>query len=129
MEILTILILLLIVYLIVSHKTDTNRKLSDLDNKVSQLKRLAEQLQSKSATEEPVVKTTDEHKPVISETPSAIPPETVSKPEPPKPAETQPLPEQLKPENIERRPEVITDSLSAIRRPIKTTADFTSPKP
>ncbi|MEN0056039.1 MAG: DUF2339 domain-containing protein [Mucilaginibacter sp.] len=126
MEILTILILLLIVYLIVSHKNDTNRKLSDLNNKILQLKQLAEQSSSKPASAEPTIKPADEPKPIIVETPPVV------VPEPPKPVEApepQPQPEFIKPENIERQPEVITDSLSAIRRPVKTTADFIPPKP
>jgi uncharacterized membrane protein len=126
MEILTILILLLIVYLIVSHKTDTNRKLTDLNNKILQLKQLAEQQQAKTATGEPAAKPAFEPKPVISETPPVIVPES---PKPVEAPEPKPQPEFIKPENIERQPEVIADSLSAIRRPIKTSADFTPPKP
>ncbi|WPU94917.1 DUF2339 domain-containing protein [Mucilaginibacter sabulilitoris] len=128
MDILTVLILILIVYLIVSNKTDINRKLSDLDNKTAELKRLIEHLRV-SRTLEEQVKKPEATKSAISEIPQVKPPEApASKPEPPVPAEVPPIPEFAKPENIERRPEVITDSRSTIHRPVKT-SDFNPPKP
>jgi uncharacterized membrane protein len=120
MEILTIFILLLIVYLIVSNKTDINRKLSDLDNKIVALKHLIDQLQTSKPAEGPV-KLADAPKPVTSKPIPVKPPEEpVSQPQPPAPPEVQPLAEAIRPENIERRHEVITDSLLTIKRPIKT---------
>ncbi|WP_183565548.1 DUF2339 domain-containing protein [Mucilaginibacter sp. SP1R1] len=125
MDILTVFILLLVVYLIVSNKTDINRKLSDLDNKTSELKRLIEQLRVSRTIEEPA-KATEVPKPIISEPTPVTPPEQpLSKPQPPEAAH---LAEAVRPENIERQPEVISDSLSAIKRPVKT-ADLYPPKP
>jgi uncharacterized membrane protein len=126
MDILTICILLLIIFLIVSNKTDTNRKLSDLDNKLFELKRLTEALKLYRSFEEPVKKT-DEPKPVIAETPPVIKTdEPVHIPQPEQ--KPQPEPQFIKPDHIERQPEVISDSLSAIRRPVKT-GEYAPPKP
>jgi uncharacterized membrane protein len=132
MDILTICILLLIIFLIVSNKTDTNRKLSDLDNKLSELKRLTEALKLYRSFEEPGKKA-DEPKPVIAETPPVIKTDealNIHQPEPAAPPEPkpQPKPEFIKPDHIERQPEVISDSLSAIRRPVKT-GEYAAPKP
>jgi uncharacterized membrane protein len=121
MDILTILILLLVVYLIVSNKTDINKKLNDLDYKIAELKRLTEQLRISTPTEEPVKKP-EVAKPAISDVaPVKLPEEPISKPEPVSPPVTQPLSELLKPQNIERQPQVIADSQSIINRPVKTT--------
>jgi uncharacterized membrane protein len=130
MEILTICILLLVVYLLVSNKTDTDKKLSnvddklnDLNNKILTLRNITGQQPIQKPTEETVTKP-DVPAPVISQAPPVkLPEEPINTPQ-----ETPPLPELLKPENIERQHEVISDSLSAIRRPVKT-SDFHEPKP
>jgi uncharacterized membrane protein len=124
MDILIVFILLLVVYLIVSNKTDINKKLNDLDYKISELKHLTEQLRISAPAEEPVKKN-EIGKPIISDvTPVKPPEEPASKPElvpPVAQPEKQPLSELLKPQNIERQPSVIADSQSIINRPVKTT--------
>ena len=140
MDILTICILLLVVYLIVSNKTDTDKKLktvdaklNDLNSKILALKDASGQ-QPISKPAEEAVKKTDAATPVISEAPTPVKPteEPANIPEPVVPPEVQPqvqpLSEQLKPENIERQHEVIADSLSTIRRPVKT-SNFHPPVP
>src|SRR3954469_20511931 len=109
MDILTICILLLIIFLIVSNKTDTNRKLSDIDNKLAELKRLTEEIKLYKSFEEPGKKA-EETKPSITETPPVVKvdkPVNIPQPE----AIVQPKPEFIKPDHVERQPEVISDSL------------------
>ncbi len=132
MEIVTVLLLLLIVYLVVNNKTSINHKITDLELKILELKVVIERLRASRFTDEEVKKA-EEPKPIISETPPVIKvdePVNIPQPEPVVPPEPQPESEPafIKPDYIERQPEVISDSLSAIRRPVKT-GNFTPPKP
>ena len=125
MEFFTIIMLLVIIVLIMNNKTSINHKIADLELKILELKRVIDHLRVSRPSEEPVKKE-DTPKPAVSETPSVKPPEEpVSPPRPPAPVEIKPEPE---PVQVEKQREVISDSLSGIRRPVKT-SDLYPPKP
>ena len=129
MEIVTVLLLLLIIYLVVNNKTAINHKIADLELKILELKVVIERLKASRFTDEEARKT-EEPKPAITPTPPVVKDEPINvpQPEPVAPPEPQPEPEFIKPDHIERQPEVISDSLSAIHRPVKT-GEHTAPKP
>jgi uncharacterized membrane protein len=123
MEFFTIIMLLVIVVLIINNKTSINHKIADLELKILELKRVIDHLRVSRPGEEPVKKT-DTPQPAVSEIAPVKPPEEpVSPPRPPAPVE-------IKPEHVqvEKQREVISDSLSGIRRPVKT-SDLYPPKP
>ena len=132
MEIVTVLLLLLITYLVVNNKTAFNRKIADLELKILELKVVIERLRASRFTDEETRKT-EEPKSIITPAPPVVKadePINIPQPEPVAPPEIQPKPEPvlIKPDHIERQPEVISDSLSAIHRPVKT-GEYTPPKP
>jgi uncharacterized membrane protein len=125
MEFFTICMLLVIVVLIINNKTSINHKIADLELKILELKRVIDHLRVSRPGEEPVKKT-DTSQPAVSEIPPVKPPEEpVSPPRPPAPVEIKSEPE---PVQVEKQREVISDSLSNIRRPVKT-SDLYPPKP
>jgi uncharacterized membrane protein len=125
MDFFTIILLLIIVVLIINNKTSINHKIADLELKILELKRVIDHLRVSRPSEEPVKKT-DTPKPAVSEIPQVkLPEEPVSPPRSPAPVEIKPQPEPLQ---VEKQREVISDSLSGTRRPVKT-SDLHPPKP
>lgn len=127
MDVFTVFLCLLIVVLVINNKGSVNRHIEALELQILELKRMIEHLRvSRPADEEP--KREEAPKPVIKEIPQVKPPaEPVAPPRPPAPLEIKPQPETVKPIEVEKQPEVIGDSLSTIRRPVKTT-DLYPPK-
>ncbi|HEY2582382.1 MAG TPA: DUF2339 domain-containing protein, partial [Mucilaginibacter sp.] len=107
MDILTIILLLAIVILIISNKTSINQKFYELEHRIIELQSLIKQREYQNKAPE-----------IIKENivkPVAVPQSTVVKPpDPPKPGE---VTSELV---IEKQKEVIADSVSNIRPPVKT---------
>jgi len=133
MDVLTVILLLIIVILIVSNKSSINQKFSELEYRIIELQNQIRQREARSKPDESPWRSFTEPAPVKPpEPPKAVPlpeppkPVEVKLTEPPKPAEEiiPELPKQVlempKP-IVERHQEVISDNLSAINRPVKTT--------
>jgi uncharacterized membrane protein len=107
MDILNVILLLVIVILIVSNKTSINQKFYDLELRIIELQNLLKrrEQEAKGAEKPKEISTVQE---------SVKPPVEVKLPEPARPLEIKPEPV------IERQKEVIADSMTAIRRPVKT---------
>lgn len=97
MEVVYVILLLVIIYLLVTNKTDYSEKIERLERHVLDLQRLLKQHINTGATIEP-------KKPIV-------PPMEEKKP---------PIPPTVPVEKEEWNKEVISDSTSAIRQPIKT---------
>lgn len=127
MDIFTVFMCLLIVVLIINNKSSVNRSIGALEIQILELKRMIEHLRVSRPAEEPA-KPQEAPKPVVKETPPIKPPEApVALPRPPAPPEIKPQPEAVKPVEVEKQPTVISDSLSTIHRPVKT-SDLYPPK-
>lgn len=101
MDVLNAILLIVILIVIVSHRSSLREKLEVLEYKLIEIQNLLTKAQHET-------KMAEKKQPAASEPP----PEPARLPEPPKPV---PIP--AKP-IIERQPEVISDSLSSIRRPV-----------
>jgi uncharacterized membrane protein len=128
MDVLAVFLLVVVIIMMLNHKGSLNNKITNLELKIHELKRIIEQLSITRIVNEDV-KRADTPKPVISEPPPAPLPEIpVVKPQPPAQPEIKPQPQTIAPEAIERQPEVFEDVFSTINRPVKT-RDFEPPKP
>jgi uncharacterized membrane protein len=113
MDVLAVLLLLVILVLVITNKSNINDKFRDLEYRLNELQNLLKQRDQQSKTAEPPKEIV---KPVPVQAPVAVKP-----PEPPKPVEAKPEPVEVRPEPVvERQKEVIYDSLSQIRKPVKT---------
>ena len=107
MDILTVILLLVVIILLFTNKTSVNQKFYDLEYQINELKNLLKHREGNSKTTEPVKET------VVK--PAPVQPPPVNIPAPPKqPDEVKPAPV------VERHPEAIADSLSQIRKPVKS---------
>ncbi len=118
MDVLTVLLLSVIVILIINNKSSINQKFNELEYRIMELQNQLKQRQQQSKPDETPWKP-------FTEPPPVKPTTEIKLPEPPKPAEVKfpelPKPVEVKPEPVvERQHEVISDSLSQIRRPVKT---------
>ncbi|MDR6942315.1 DUF2339 domain-containing protein [Mucilaginibacter pocheonensis] len=123
MDVFTVFMLVIIVVLIINNKTSINHKITDLELKILELKRVIDHLRvskpNEDATQKPQATPPVSGEPAPAQQPAG--PVNI----PPAPVEVKPQPE---PVHVEKQREVISDNLSAIRRPVKTT-DFHPPKP
>ncbi len=128
MDIFNFIILLLILVLIVTNKSNISGKFVSLETQILELKRMIEHLRVSKLTEQPE-KPKAEPQPVAKETPRVkLPEEPVISQRPPAPLEIKPEPEAVKAIEVEKQQEVISDSQPVIHRPIKT-GNFVPPAP
>jgi len=118
MDVLTVILLLVIVILIISNKNSIDQKFNKLGYRITELQDELRQREEQSKPAETPWKSFTEPIPVK-------PPAAIKPPELPKPAEVKvsepPKPTEVKAEPVvERHQEVISDSLSQIRKPVKT---------
>ncbi|GAA3960993.1 DUF2339 domain-containing protein [Mucilaginibacter dorajii] len=137
MDILTVFLCLLIIILVINGKGSLTRQLNsqveELQTQILQLKRMIEHLRLSKPADDPD-KPFAEPAPAIKEIPVVKPPvEPVIAPPIPVIIDIDIKAEPVEPIMVERQPEPISDSLSTIHRPIKTTAHIppapAEPKP
>lgn len=104
MDVLTIVLLIVILALIITNKSNFNEKFRDLEHRLQELQTL---LQQRDTYTQSVARPQPEVKPA-----PALPTVEVKLPEPPKPVEPKVI--------IEKHPEVVYDSLANLRKPVKT---------
>ena len=118
MDVLTVLLLSVIVILIINNKSSINQKFNELEYRIMELQNQLKQREQQNKPGETPSKSFTEPVPVKQAMEIKLPeppkPAAVKLPEPPKPVEIKPEPV------VERQQEVISDSLSQIRRPVKT---------
>jgi len=108
MDVLNAILLIVILIIIVSHKSGFNQKFNELEYRLMELQNLLKH-------KEQAPKDAEKIKEVIAPPPPPVtkPPEPVRVPEPPKPVETVPPPV------VEKQKEVIADYRSTINQPVK----------
>ncbi len=113
MDVLSVLLLIVVLIILISTKLNMSDKFRSLEERIYDLQNQLSKIQVQPKTPEAPK---PEVKPVA---PPVVPPVAEAKiPEPPKPEGIK-IQEPPKPAIIERHPEVISDSLSSIRKPIK----------